>query len=402
MLHRLFFSGCCALVSLALLSTPCFAADWFHIGDTHFAARLPITIENPADVDDPAVVFSMKLADLGEKMPAATKNTIGVADDKHELIPVQAGNEWMTFVVPVKAHEKKTVYIYAAKSPVQLPRFEKKTGTDSREAWRSFENEFMAFRVEVGDKSKTTGLAIDIFGKTHKGRGAILKDIYASDYHKPQPWGIDVMKVSHGPGLGGVYLYLGQKMGRTSAGTTTFRVLYEGPIKTCVIAEGPVEIDGKKLKVTRSIDLAANDRTLFDTVTVDGPADVLKDIKIGIGLRDLPEQKWIERPQDGYAGVVGKGNQEGTDQLGLGVVFDPKDFVRMQTIEHETDGGHVYVLTPHHEGEQSVHVHSRLMAFWNGDGWVSSAEQFESLLQQYASLWKSPAKITIADTAETR
>lgn len=393
-----------AILMLGVLlgvSATAHADDWFHIGDTRFTARLPITIENPGDVDDPAVTVAIKMADLGEKMPAATKDTIAVADAKHELIASQQGNEWMAFVVPVKARETRTVYVYASKQPVQLPKFEWKTGVDEREAWRSFENEFQAYRVEVGEKAKTTGLAIDLFGKSADGRGAILKQIYDSDYHKRQPWGIDIMKVSHGPGLGGAYIYLGDKMGRTDARTTTFKVLYSGPVKTCVIAEGPVEIDGKKLKVTRSIDLTANDRTLFDTISVEGDAEVLKDIKIGIGLRDLPDGKFVEKPEAGYAYVGGKGNLEGTDNLGLGVVFEPKDFVRMQPIDHPTDGGHVYILTPHSE-EKSTHVHTRLMAYWNGDGWVNNVQQFEELLQTYAALWKNPSKVTVGSEAQTR
>ena len=391
-----------AVCSILFAGNCVHAADWFKHKDGEFDARVAVTIENPAQADHPGVAVSVTFVELRETLPMAARRNVAVADEQGEPVPSQSSAEWLTFVVPVKAKEKKTVYVYGSKERIPLPKFETKTGTDMREAWRSFENEFMGYRVEVGEKAKTTGLAIDLFGKTKDGRGAILDRIYASDYHALQPWGIDVMKVSHGPGLGGIYLFVGEKMGRTDAATTHFRVQYEGAVQTCVVAEGPVDIDGQKLKVTRVINVTAGDRTLDDTIIVEGPAEALEDLKIGVGLRDLPDQKWIEKTSEGYALVAGKGNQEGTQELGLGVVFDPKDYLRTHVLEHEADGGRYYLLTPHSdEGEEgSVHVHTRLMAYWDGDGWVNNVQQFESLVKHWAELHRNPPKITFASQAE--
>src|SRR5688572_20860847 len=219
----------CAL----LMAAPAPAAEWLKFKNADFDSRLPVTIENPSDADDPGVVVSTTYLQLQETLPSATRRNVAVADENGKMIPMQNATDWLTFVVPVKAKETKTVYVYQSKERFNAPKPKALTSTDIREAWRSFENEFMGFRVEVGEKAKTTGLAIDIFGKTKQGHGARLQEIYASDYHKLQPWGIDVMKVSHGPGLGGIYLYLGDKMGRTDAKTTHFRVHYEGPLQSC-------------------------------------------------------------------------------------------------------------------------------------------------------------------------
>lgn len=384
------------------------AADWFKLGETDFVARQSVLVENPGNVDDPAVSVHLKLLDLGEAMPAATKDTVAVADEMHAIVPFQVSGDQLIFVTPVKAHETKKFYVYAAKDPVQVPKFPAMTGTDSREAWRSFENEFTAFRVEVGDKAKTTGLAIDIFGKTAEGRGAQLKNIYASDYHKRQPWGIDVMKVGHGPGLGGVYLRTPDgTIGRTKAETTDFKVLYEGPVETSVQVSGPVEIGEKKFQVYRVIDMRAGERTLIDMVVVDGDPKDLKDLKIGIGLRNLPNEQVTSNADAGYATVVGDGNQEGTEKLGLGVAFDAQEYVAPPTaMADPKDGGVVYFLTPHSDNgdakgdEKSVHVHDRLAAYWDGDGWIHSSQEFETLMAQAAQLLKSSPKVTLTKEAE--
>src|SRR3954467_14713268 len=147
---------------LLMLTGTARAADWFRLGNSEFAARVPVTINNPGEADDPAVFVSIDLTNLSEIMPEASANTVAVADETHQIVPFQISTmkkSHLQFVLPVKAHTKRTVYVYAAKDPIQIPRFEPRTSTDIREAYRSFENEFQAFRIEIGDKAKTTGLA---------------------------------------------------------------------------------------------------------------------------------------------------------------------------------------------------------------------------------------------------
>src|SRR5205823_5250130 len=115
---------------LLVLTGAARAADWFRLGDSEFAARVPVTIENPSDADSPAVFVSFDLIALGELMPEASANTLAVADESHEIVPFQvskAKQEHLQFVVPVKAHATRTVYVYAAKNPIQVPKFEPKT-----------------------------------------------------------------------------------------------------------------------------------------------------------------------------------------------------------------------------------------------------------------------------------
>jgi len=381
------------------------AADWLHLGDTQFAARVPIKIDNPADADNPAAFVSADVLKLAQLMPQASAQTICVADETNEIVPFQVRKmekEHLQFVVPVKAKSTKTVYVYAAKDPIDVPKFQPKTSTDIRQAYRSFENEFTAFRMEVGPGANTTGMAIDLFGKTRQGQGVQLKNIYKSEYHHRQPWGIDILKVGLGPGLGGCYIVLGDKLGRTDRYTTDFKVLYEGPVVSSVQATGPAEVEGKKFTVTRTVKCLANDRALLDQVEVKADnADDLNEIKIGLGLRDLPKQTWTEKPDAGYAFVAGDGNQAGTKKLGLGVAFDPANYVKMQEIADKNNGGHIYVFTPQNNNG-TLKITDRLLAYWDGDGWINNPQQFESALQGYGQTMKAPPQITIAKEAEKR
>ncbi len=381
------------------------AADWFHLGDAQFAARVPMTIENPSDADNPAVFVSVGMLKLGEMMPDASKQNVCVTDDADEIVPFQVRKmekEHLEFVVPVKAKSTKTVYVYASKDPIKVPKFEPKTSTDIRQAYRNFENEFTAFRMEVGPGANTTGMAIDLFGKTRAGQGVQLKNIYKSEYHHRQPWGIDILKVGLGPGLGGCYIVLGDKLGRTDRYTTDFKVLYEGPVVSTVQAAGPAEVDGKKFTITRTVKCLANDRALLDQVEVKADnADDLNDVKIGLGLRDLPKQTWTEKPDAGYAFVAGDGNQAGTKKLGLGVAFDPASYVKMQEITDKNNGGHIYVLTPQNNNG-TLRITDRLLAYWDGDGWINNPQQFESALEGYGKTMNSPPQIHVATDAEKR
>jgi hypothetical protein len=392
-----------AFAALVSIFSPAHAADWFKLGDSEFASRLKVTIENPGDADKPAVLVTMPLDKLGEAMPAATASTIAVADQTHTIVPFQISKidkESLVFVVPVPAHGSNTVYVYASKEPLNVPKFAAMTGADVREAYRSFENEFMAFRMEVGEKAKTTGLAVDMFGKTKAGHGAQLKTIYASEYHQRQPWGIDILKVGSGPGLGGAYVVMGDTLGRTSAPTTDFKVLFEGPIATRVQASGPVEVNGKKFTITRTLTCLAGDRALDDVVEVKG--DDAKEIKIGLGLRDLPNNSWIEKADAGYCFVHGDGNQAGTEKLGLGIAFDPATYDSTRQIEDKSNGGRIYIFTPEPTAHGGVRLSDRLLAYWDGDGWINNPDDFEKALAQYGLGTRYAAKIGIAEQPEMR
>src|SRR5207248_3604378 len=192
--------------------------------------------------------------------------------------------------------------------------FPAQTSADIRpgHAYRSFENNRQAYRIEVGPEAKTTGLAIDLFGKNKAGfgMGAILASkIYKGNYHKMQDWGIDILKVGFSPGMGGLYVIDGDKSGRTGAKTTEFQILEgeNGPAVTRVRAHGPVEVNGKKVDVARTLALTADYRGIDDEVEITGEPKALEGLKLGVGILELPNNKWKEDPKAGWAFGEGGG-----------------------------------------------------------------------------------------------
>ena len=456
----------CLLICL-LLNTQSFAADaaWYKLGKVTFPERRTIKITNPTTAPVQGFPVRINLNDLPVSDEA--RGTAVIVDPEAKpsqegetggaLVPHQVINSVLTFSASVPPNKDRTYYLYTTKDPIQGVHFVPQTSADIREAWRSFENNKMAFRIEVGPKAKTTGLTIDAFGKTKQGQaeGAILKKIYDTDYHEPQPWGIDILKVGTSPGLGGVYVVDGDKLARTNHETTEFKVLEgeNGPVMTKVQAQGPVEINGKKLTVIRTMTLTADDRGIRDEVEIKGDPKALEGLKLGIGIRNLPQDKWTEDPKTGIAYVDGTGNQKGTDRMGLGFAFVPAKYVRTEQIRTPAtapttstttapapttapttaptaapttatapvtapstapttvastapttapliidtiNGGHIVILTPDpHDGGLISRHH--LGAYWNGDGDVSTADAFAKVLADWSLLLQSPAKVDIGN-----
>ena len=119
-------------------------------------------------------------------------------------------------------------------------------------------------------------------------------------------------------------------------------------------------------------------------------------------LRDLPDQTWVEKPDEGYCFVHGNGNQKGTEKLGLGIAFDHAAFEKMQEIEDKNNGGRIYIFSPEKTRDGAARLASRLLAYWDSDGWISNPADFEKTLAQYGHVSKSPAKVQIASEPEMR
>jgi hypothetical protein len=434
------------LVFLCVLCVLCgsrsFAADWYKLGDTTFPERRAVTVTNETDAPAPGTAVIIKLNDLKVSDDArgvavivdpgaapALPDESGGAVVSHQVNPATAT---LIFSCSLEPRQSRTYFLYTTSQAIRNVPLKHQTSTDIREAWRSFENNLMAFRIEIGKAAKTTGLTIDLFGKTAQGQseGAILKKIYASDYHQLQPWGIDILKVGSSPGLGGVYVFDGDASARTSAETTEFTVLEEGPVQTRVRAHGPAELKGRKLDVARTLTLTADDRGIDDVVEVKlipppppiasparpatasatKPAPTLDGLLIGIGLRNLPNETWTQNEKQGYAFVDGDGNQAGTDHLGLGFVFAPSQYVRTTVIDDKTNGGHIVLLdhrrplrhipfsASHPEPPMpltSITSHHHLAAYWNGDGQISTKDAFEQYLKSAAVILQQPPKVEI-------
>jgi hypothetical protein len=376
-------------------------------------------VENPADVPNEAAVVHLPLGELQSKLPDAKVNQVCVVDPatkpaKREaadqnFVPAQISQDTLIFAVPLKPHEKKQLFVYTAPQRLNMPGFPAKTAWDDRHAYRSFENNLIAYRMETGPGANTTGLGIDSFGKTAQGKGLRLVEAYEhghDSYHKLSYWGVDILKVGYGPAIGGAYVISGNDMGRPQFATSYVDCVYTGPVETVIRCVAPVEVAGKKLTITRMLTVVGDDRTIHDDLKASG--DNVDGLQLGIGIRDLPSPQWIEKSEAGYAISAGDSNQpaSGYTSVAISAVLPKSGFERVVTLSDDSkqkpgfgDGGHVYVLKPERDGNALV-AHNRLTMIWNGDGDINNVADLEKACQRWAAQRDNPPKVDIAEQAE--
>jgi len=398
------------LMGLAFVPTAHAADDeWAKVDTMKFWSRFPITVTNTSDAQIPAALVHVPLHDLdGSKVavidPATPKPKRDAAD--LNFVPFQVSDKTLIFSVPLKPHETKNLFGYVSDTKLNMPGFAMGTGYDSRHAYRSFENKYAAFRMETGPGANTTGLAIDLFGKTKAGIGLRLVELYQQGhdaYHNLQYWGVDILKVGEGPGMGGIYLYKGKLVGRATPDQTFVDVDYTGPVETRLRVTAPIDVAGRTYKVTRLLTLVAEDRSIRDELSIEG--DGLEDLQIGLAIRDLPNCKWVEKGDAGYAYMTGDANQPHYKAVGIGCTFDPSSYVSMIPLpEDKINGGHVYVLKGKVNEGKLTSSH-RLVDVWDADGQLEKPAEkpdelnapLEKWITAYAAERDHPIEVKVGD-----
>lgn len=394
-------------MTLLITSTLAQGQAWLDIRDLPFTQRQAVTVENPADVDSDSALVRLPITIPGNRVglaPLAPRT--GIARDKVDqfFIPFQVDGNTLTFALPLKAKEKQQLWLYSNSVPINMPGFAAKTAYDNRQAYRSFENNLAAFRVEAGSGFNTTGMVIDTFGKTEKGQGLRLVELYQTGhdaYHVMSYWGIDTLQVGTSPGLAGIYIYIGDEVGRAAAPQIFVDAPVQGPIATVVRMTAPVAVAGRNFTLTRTLTLWADERGIGDKVEVTG--DNLDGVQLGLGLRNLPNEKWTEKPSDGYAFVTGDANQQHYKWVSLGVVFDPSKYAKTIPSMRQTgnNSGKTYILNMTKEGNALVSRH-HIGNIWDGDGQINTNEGFEKYLQKQAKLLVNPAKAELSSKIENK
>lgn len=419
------FAIAVVVVSLALVGAagPARAADaWFELKDFGpVTQRVAVTLENPADVPVEAALVHIPMADLRKTLPDARAGQVCVVDPAHkpakrdaaheEFIPHQVNQRTLIFAVPLGPKEEKTVHIYTAPQKLNMPGFPPKTAWDNRKAYRSFENNLIAYRMETGPGANTMGFGADAFGKTAEGKGLRLVEAYEhghDSYHKLAYWGVDILKVGYGPAIGGVYVMSGDQTGRPHFATSIVECVYSGPVETLIRCTAPVEVAGKKVNVTRLFTLVADDRTIRDELRIEG--DDLQGVEVGVGIRDLPNGKWIEKPDAGYAISSGDSNQpeSGYTSVAISAVFPKSGYSGIMTLDDPKkaapgmgDGGRVYILKPEKDGNALV-TRNRLTMIWNGDGDIATTEALDAACRRWVAQRDQPVDVVVAPNSEAR
>ena len=396
------------------------AEPWFELKEFGpLTQRAAVTVENPADAPVEAALVHIPMADLRKVLPDARTGQVCVVDPAHtpakrdaaneEFIPHQVSQRTLIFAIPMKPKEKRTLHIYTAPQRLNMPGFPPRTAWDNRKAYRSFENNLIAYRMETGPGANTMGFGADAFGKTAKGKGLRLVEAYEGghdSYHKLAYWGVDILKVGYGPAIGGVYVMSGDQTGRPHYATSIVDCVYSGPVETLIRCTAPVEVAGKKVTVTRLFTLVGDDRTIRDELRVEG--DDLEGIEVGVGIRDLPNGKWIEKQEQGYAISAGDSNQpeSGYTSVAISAVFPRSSYQKIVELDDPRkqkpgfgDGGHVYILKPDKDGNALV-AKNRLTMIWNGDGEIATTEALEEACQRWAAQRDNPIRLEVSRSAE--
>jgi hypothetical protein len=412
------------IVSMLVLSVSVRAADeakWFELKDFGpLTQRVAVAVSNPADVAVEAALVHIPMADLQKVMPDAKADQVCIVDPQHkpakrdaadlEFVPHQVSQDTLIFAVPLKAGEKKTVHVYTAPQHLNMPGFPPKTAWDNRHAYRSFENNIIAYRMETGPGANTMGLGIDSFGKTEKGRGLRLVEAYEhghDSYHKLSYWGVDILKVGYGPAIGGMYVVASDgQMGRPQFATSVVECLYQGPVETLVRCAAPVEVAGRKTNVTRMLTLVGDDRTIRDQLKVEG--DNLEGLQIAVAIRDLPNGTWIEKSDPGYAISSGDSNQpeSGYTSVAISAVLPKSGFEKVIELKDEKgakpgfgDAGHAYLLKRELDGN-ALAARSRLTMIWNGDSEISKMDELDKACQRWCAQRDNPITFQVAAESE--
>jgi hypothetical protein len=412
-----------AAISLSIAAGAQAADQWFELKDFGpVTQRLAVTIENPADAPVEAALVHLPLAELRTKLPDARADQLCVVDPQSSpakreaadanFIPDQVSNDTLIFALPLAAHETKHIYIYTAPRRLNMPGFPLKTAYDNRHAYRSFENNLIAYRMETGPGANTMGLGIDAFGKTARGKGLRLQQAYEShDYHKLADWGVDILKVGYGPAIGGIYVVVGDQMGRPQFASSIVDCVYSGPVETRLRCTAPVEIAGRHFAVTRIYTLIGDDRTVHSEDRIEaGPSSSLDGVTIGIGIRDLPSGKWTEKSGPGYAISAGESNQpaSGYTSVAIAAIFPRSGFKKVVELDDAKkakpgfgDGGHVYVLEPEKDGGALI-ARNRFTMIWNGDGEIDNAADLAKACLRWVAQRDHPIRVELATAPEVR
>jgi hypothetical protein len=386
---------------------------WFELADFGpVTQRLSVTLENPSDVPcDAACVDIRELSGFKSWLADAADGHIVVVDPSAKpspresanlnFVPFQVSNDELIFEAPpLASHQKKLLYFYTAPQRLNIPGFPAKTGFDSRKAYRSFENEFVAFRIETGPGANTTGMAIDCWGKTKRGIGLRNVEAYQGEnYHKPNYWGMDILGVGKSPGIGGLYVVAGNQMAHPSYATEFVDCVFTGPVATRLRVTGAVRLNGKMYHVTRILNVFANDRTIHDVVSITG--DDLSGIELGLGIRNFPNQTWTEDPKAGYAMVAGDANQAGYKSVAISTTFYPGEFDRIIPLPDDKNGGHVYVFHASDRSHGLSFGEHRLTMIWDRDGQINNAGDLHKALVHWAAERDHPVQITLGNKAES-
>ncbi len=197
-------------------------------------------------------------------------------------------------------------------------------------------------------------------------------------YHKDQGEGHDIYKVGDTRGCGGISVWADGKLHNSNTFVAQ-RVIRSTPERSVFELDYASDLNGKVLRETKRITLIMGQR-LFQSdslFTLDGePAE----IDVAIGLNPQAEGTTpVFSPETGTMQLW-----ETLESLGLGtaVVIDPKRVVKMES--HTDAAGQTQALCLART-DKDGHIRWFTGFGWEGQGEISTAEQWDAHLKEFAT-----------------
>lgn len=230
--------------------------------------------------------------------------------------------------------------------------------------------------------------ATDVFGKTGHGMELqhVGKDNFDS-YHELSDWGMDVLKVGESLGVGSIAtLDDGKAMRVAETDSVISKVLENGPVYSAVQTDYfGWKVADNDLDLESIISIHAGTRLSKEQLTLENN---LENIATGLHKDEGTELFTAEGDDNSWGYIATYGAQSlNEDNLGLAVLFAPKDFKSFTEDEHS----HIVTLNP--AGNEVTYY---FLAAWEKemDG-ITTQDQFIAYLKQTASELAHPVEVSV-------
>lgn len=372
-----------AFLTFAAAATSCFSAQ-AETRDRGHTLQDQVLVSNPTKEDWQEAPVAINWT-RGDAVPACMRTATG------DCLPVQADDldhdgtvDEIAFLAPVKAGENAT-FFFSSDQPTTGPAARAHAGmfmgTPGRRGFYGpgWESDLIGFRLywELGTQ-------IDLFCKPAP---VLALEQYARtdlDYHRFSRWGMDVLKVGDGVGIGGFGAWINGNVEQVHGARREFQMRADGPVRAvCDLIYTDWVTSTSKLDLTARMSIWAGQawaECRLSAAARDGKP--LPPLVAGI----VKHTEQTEPIRDAAAGLLGRwGNQALGDlqvprqgNLGIGVVVHPTEIEDMAA-----DGASEFVRF--RSGLATV-TYRYAASWWRDTRPLHSAAGFRQMLRSVGSL----------------
>ncbi len=210
----------------------------------------------------------------------------------------------------------------------QIPEGHKPGDLQFRYEGPGWESDKIAFRLYFDHRNVN-----DIFGK--KVPDMILPEVghIGYSYHKPAPWGMDILKVGPSLGIGGVGMIADNKVHRVeTASDMTVNIVEQGPVRAHIqIKHNDWALANNKFDLTSDLTINAGSRLTHNQLTISNSADNLV-----TGIVKHQPSEFISSDSEGdWAYIATFGKQSYVhDEMGMMVFYRKSNLIELSEDQH--------------------------------------------------------------------